>query len=112
MIDENRFQNCVRDFSSSVAVQTELKHSGRGCLVIHCSAGMKRIRSILEVEQLGPFLPGKKGCVLNKTPTSPYKWHNSSEIRRDLAKRTTGVKGYSKISRVLSYFKQNVSFIR
>ena len=57
---ENRFQNCARDFSSSVAVQTELKHSGRMCLVIHCSAGMKQIRSILEVEQLGPFIPGKK----------------------------------------------------
>ena len=94
MIDEDRFQNCVRDFSSSVSVQTGLKHSGWVSLVIHCSAGMRRIRSILEVEQLGPFIPGKKRRVHNKTPTSPYKRHNSSEIRRDLAKRKTGVKGY------------------
>ena len=36
-----------------------IKHSGRVCFVIHCSAGMKRIRSILEVEQLGPFIWGK-----------------------------------------------------
>ena len=50
MIDENRCQNCERDFTSSVSVQTGLKHSGRVCLVIHYSAGMKRIRSILEVE--------------------------------------------------------------
>ena len=91
---ENRFQNCARDFSSRVAVQTELKHSGRMCLVIHCSAGMKQIRSILEVEQLGPFIPGKKRRVLNKMPTSPYKQHNSSEITRNLAKRKTSVKGY------------------
>ena len=96
VIDENRFQNCVRDFSSRVSVQTGLKHSGRMCLVIHCSAGMKRIRSILEVEQLGPFIPGKKRRVHNKTPTSPYKRrHNSSEIRRYLAKSETGFKGYS-----------------
>ena len=86
VIDENRFQNCARDFSSSVSVQTGLKHSGRVSLVIHCSAGMKWIRSILEVEQLGPFIPGKKRRVLNKTRTSPYKRHNSSEIRRDLAR--------------------------
>ena len=85
----------MRDFSSSVSVQAGLKHSGWVSLVIHCSAGMKRIRSILEVEQLGPFIPGKKKRrVLNKMPTSPYKRHNSSEIRRDLAKRKTGVKGY------------------
>ena len=95
MIDENRFQNCVRDFTSSVSVQTGLKHSGRMCLVIHCSAGLKRLRSILEVEQLEPFIPGKKRCVHNKTRTSPYKRHNSSEIRRDLAKSKTGVKDYS-----------------
>ena len=94
MIDENRFQNCARDFSSGVSVQTGLKHSGRVSLVIHCSAGMKRIRSILEVEQLGPFIPGKKRRVLNKMPTSPYKQNNSSEITRNLAKRKTGVKGY------------------
>ena len=36
-----------------------IKHSGRVCFVIHCLAGMKRIRSILEVEQLGPFIWGK-----------------------------------------------------
>ena len=94
MIDENRIQNCARDFSSGVSVQTGLKHSGRVPLVIHCSAGMKRIRSILEVEQLGPFIPGKKRRVLNKMPTSPYKQHNSSEITSNLAKRKTGVKGY------------------
>ena len=92
---ENRFQNCARDFSSSVAVQTGLKHSGRMCLVIHCSAGMKQIRSILEMEQLGPFIPGKKGRVHNKTQTSPNKRNNSSQISRALAKRKTGVKGYS-----------------
>ena len=33
----------------------------------------------------------KKGRVVIKTRTSPYKRHNSSEIRRDLAKRKTGV---------------------
>ena len=66
MIDENRFQNCVRDFSSSVQVKTGLKHSGRVCLVIHCSAGMKPIRSILEVEQLGPFIPGRKRRELHR----------------------------------------------
>ena len=92
---ENRFQNCARDFSSSVGVQTGLKHSGRMCLVIHCSAGMKQIRSILEMKQLGPLIQGKKGRVHNKTRTSPNKRNNSSEIRRDLAKRKTGVKGYS-----------------
>ena len=75
--------------------KTGLKNSGRVSLVIHCSAGMKRVRSILEVEQLGPFIPGQKRRVLSKTPTSPYKRHNSSEIRPDLAKRKTGVKGYS-----------------
>ena len=109
---ENRFQNCARDFSSRVAVETELKHSGRMCLVIHCSAGMKQIRSILEVEQIGPFIPGIKGRVHNKTRTSPNKGNNSSGIRRNLARRTTGVKGYSWIRRVLSHFRQNVSFIR
>ena len=92
---ENRFQNCARDFSSSVAVQTGLKLSGRMCLVIHCSAGMKQIRSILEVGQLGPFIPEKKVRVHNKTRTSPNKRNNSSERRPNLAKRKTGVKGYS-----------------
>ena len=29
---------------------------GRVCLVIHCSDGMKRIRLILKMEQLGPFI--------------------------------------------------------
>ena len=95
VINKNRFQNCVRDFTSSVSVQTGLKHSGRMCLVIHRSAEMKRIRSVLEVEQLEPFIPGKKRRVRNKTPTSPYKRHNSSERRRDLVKSTTGVKGCS-----------------
>ena len=33
-----------------------IKHSRRVCLAIHCSAGKKRNRSILEVEQLGPFI--------------------------------------------------------
>ena len=60
MIDEDRFQNCVRDFSSSVSVQTGLKHSGWVSLVIHCSAGMRRIRSILEVEQLGHLYQEKE----------------------------------------------------
>ena len=92
---ENRFQNCARDFSSSVAVQTGLKHSGRMCLVIQCSAGMKQIRSILEMEQSGPFIPGRKGRVHNKMRTSPNKRNNSSDIRRDLAKRKTDIKGYS-----------------
>ena len=56
------------------------------CLVIHCSAGMKHIRSILEVEQLRPFIPRKKGRVLNNTRTSPYKRYNScmQQVSEDL----------------------------
>ena len=82
---ENRFQNCARDFSSRVAVQTELKHSGRMRLVIHCSTGMKQIRSILEVEQIGPFILGIKGRVHNKTRTSPNKGNNSSRNQTQLS---------------------------
>ena len=45
----------------------------------------------LRGKQLGPFIPGKKRRVLSKTPTSPYKRHNSSEIRRDLAKKQKAI---------------------
>ena len=34
-----------------------IKHSRRVCLIIHCSAGIKRIRSMLEVEQLDKTRP-------------------------------------------------------
>ena len=63
-----------------------IKHYGRVCFVIHCSAGMKRIRSILEVEQLGPFIWGKIRrilIVLNNTRTSQYKRQISTKTRRD-----------------------------
>ena len=109
------FKICVRDFSSSVE-KAELLRFYTSCIRSVCNytigtnwietfwAGVSRYPLLCrdEVDSLNlrggtvrAIYTRKKGRVLNKTQTSPYKRHNSSEIRRDLAKRKTGVKGYS-----------------
>ena len=45
-----------KNILGSRGIYIRIKRSRRVCLVIHCSAGMKQVRSILEVEQLGPFI--------------------------------------------------------